>query len=249
VLVVNGFDRLDRSLNIKDADGAERGILSRMNTFDYTIAHGQALAASLVDFDSTCDEAVSTGAMPLDGYEAVVWILGRQGGDEPTLDAEQRESIAKYLAGGGALFISGAEMAYDLDFKQRAPGFLANTMKLRYVADAASTNTAMGRAGTMFDGLGNVAFGDAALYSNSGIYPVPYPDVLAAEKDGVAVMFYGATQEIAAVRFEGTGRVVAMGFPFEAVVDPAQRAEIMRRSIEFLAPDAIAPALPTAMVR
>lgn len=249
VLIVNGFDRLDRSLNIKDGDGAERGLLARMNTFDYSIAHARALSAALVDYDASSDEAVSTGAVRLDGYEAVVWILGRQGGEEGTLDAPQREALRTYLANGGALFISGSELAYDLDYSRRAPGYLAETMKLRYVADKASTNVATGRAGTMFDGLATVAFGDAALYSNSGIYPVPYPDVLGVEKDGVAVMYYGATDEVAAVRYEGRGRVVALGFPFESIVEADQRAEVMRRAIEFLAPDAMAPALPTAMVR
>lgn len=249
VLIVNGFDRLDRSMNLRDGDGAERGLLSRMNTFDYTIAHGRALAASFVDFDSASDEAVTAGAVKLDDYQAVVWLLGRQGGEAGTLNEVQRYALKNYLAGGGGLFISGSELAYDLDYTKRAPGYLAEVMHLSYAADKASANTATGRPGTMFDGVGSIAFGDDKLSSNSGIYPVPYPDVFNVEKDGVAVMYYGATQEVAAVRYEGAGRVVAMGFPFETIVDPAQRAEVMRRSIEFLAPDAIAPALPTAMVR
>ncbi|MBN1492406.1 MAG: N-acetylmuramoyl-L-alanine amidase, partial [Phycisphaerae bacterium] len=119
VLIVNGFDRVGRLQDPTQtipAGTMRRPILRRVNSFDYTIQHAAALAASDVTFDSCTNEAVIAGTVSLAGYDAVVWILGEESTADRTFDATEQALVTTYLNGGGGLFVSGAEIGWDLDY-------------------------------------------------------------------------------------------------------------------------------------
>src|SRR5690606_27766925 len=84
VLIVNGFDRLDRSLNptqpFHTGGEAERVRPRQSNSYDYAVQMASAIhqAAEHVTIDTASNELVASGAISLAAYDAVFWILGEE---------------------------------------------------------------------------------------------------------------------------------------------------------------------------
>jgi hypothetical protein len=263
VLIVNGFDRLDRAMNLVEESGSpyvlfqenprtregydksleppdrpepgvgiERGIVSRMNTFDYTVEHARALAAAGYGFDSASDDAVAAGRVVLGDYQVVVWILGKERG--PALDATERDRLAAYLAAGGRLFISGADLAEDLFGTPAGEEYLRRQLGATFAEPRAASRTAEPVAGSIFEGMAPIAYG-----TGRSLYPVDTADVLATTDGGTAALVYaqGTTHRTAAITHRGDHRVVYLAFPFESIESADTRAELMRRSMAFLLAD------------
>jgi len=246
VLLVHGYDRYDTgnapeifpasNLGSTIAGGGAfqlaRGL--RMNAFDYAAEFGPALESANVWFDSTSNEAVLTGAVSLAGYNAVVWQLGNESTvDEAFSDAEQG-LLTTYLNGGGNLFASGSEIAWDLDrftgpsASDRA--FLNNYLGADYVADDADTYSAQGitGAGLIFSGVPAMSF----HFQDGARYGVYFPDRIGPSSGAsqAALAYVGGAGGTAALQLDmGTYRSVLMGFPFETIVTPTARADVMTR--------------------
>src|SRR5204863_6966582 len=84
VLIVNGFDRFDRTQNFNFAypysepDGFVDRVWSRWNNrFDYIVQVETAIQAARpgTRVASTSNEAVISGAVNLTDYDSVIWIL------------------------------------------------------------------------------------------------------------------------------------------------------------------------------
>ncbi len=174
-----------------------------MNTFDYLVEHARAIDAysGNVTFDSCEDEALNQ--FTLSDYDAIVWVGGIQAEvstSDPTVDysltAEARTLLAGYLASGGSLFISGSEIAWDLD-RGGGTSFVDTSLKANYVADDAGTNAARGAAGSVFASLDPFAFGE----ESNGTYPVEWPDVIAAIGGAAAALEY--TESAGATLLDG----------------------------------------------
>lgn len=160
-------------------------------------------------------------------------------GDESTIDetfSDKEQLILKaYLNGGGKLFVTGSEVAWDLGSKGTATDkeFLTQYLKADYVADNPTPNTpvAVGVTGSIFDGL-SISFGQN--------YPEDYPDVITPINGGIPVMNYNATQ-VAAVSYEGMfpagtkgGKMVYMAYPFETIGVDIIRNKILLKLHTFL---------------
>ncbi len=229
-LLVNGFDRLNRTMLIPETDPVEgynlRMFLDRMNARNYVLQHGQAIP---IPFDSASNEAVRDGDVSLTDYRLVDWILGEESAPDQTLDPVERALLRAYLEGGGALFLSGTEIGWHLDHLGADPDFYRNTLRARYVADDAGTYVVTPTAGSIFAGLGPFRF-DAP-----GMYDPDYPDVISPTAGSVAALEYvGGTGGVAAVQYaDGCRRLVYFAFPFETV-DPSARPAVMARALDFL---------------
>ncbi len=232
ILVVNGFDKLNRYALIGEEDPVEgfnlRMWVDRINRRDYVIAHGEGIPSE-VAWDSASNEAIRDGRLHLTDYRIVDWLLGEESTqDDGALDAGERAALRAYLDDGGALLLSGSEWAWWLEGVD--PDFLRQTLHVRYVADDAGTYTAAGEA--EFGDLGSIAF-DAA----DG-YDVDAPDLIApADGAGHAVMHYtGGQGGTAAVAYDDGGRCLLLyGFPLETV-RPEWRASLIDRSLRHLLP-------------
>ncbi|MDK2971589.1 MAG: hypothetical protein PWP23_1344 [Candidatus Sumerlaeota bacterium] len=238
VLLVNGFDRLDRGMNLVDdttfpGHEFERTILAKMNTFDYAVQHAEALHAAGWNFDSASNEALIDGDVRLGDYSIVVWILGNEG-EGSTLDGNERRLVRQYLEGGGSLFLSGANIGWDLDAKSRdiAGGFHRELFKSECLRNAALTNSTRAVAGTLFAKAGDVDFDDGT----GTTYSVRSADVLKPLAGARTLLTYAnsASGEAAAIACDGPYRLVYLAFPFETITDPKDREEIMARSLAFL---------------
>lgn len=234
LLVVNGFDRLDGSMLIARHESAALGtvkrmFLERMNTFDYVIQHAEAVAASGVGFDSCANEAVRDGEVMLSAYRAVAWILGKESVADESFDEVEQAKVAEYLSSGGSLFVSGSDVAYDLDERGTTGDkqFYATFLKAGYAGDNARTHTAQG-VGGVFAGIGPFVFGDG-----SAVYEVTLPDQLRPAGGMVNLHYVGGDGGIAGIEFSGPFKVVNLGFPFETITDQSVRGAIMARILRF----------------
>ncbi|MBN1814384.1 MAG: fibronectin type III domain-containing protein [Anaerolineae bacterium] len=230
ILLVSGFDRLSRSMLVPETDPTEgynmRMFLDRMNAYNYTIQHGEAIPYA---FDSASNEAVKDGAVGLGQYAVLDWIVGEESTVDETLDATERALLATYLDGGGALFISGAEIGWHLDFLGGDPAFYTGYLHAGYAGDDAGTYQVGPALGSIFAGLALFRF-DA-----SGMYDPDYPDQLTPLGGAVAALTYqGGAGGTAAVQYaDGCERVVYFGFPFETI-EPGMRAAVMGQVLDFL---------------
>jgi len=129
---------------------------------------------------------VASGAVALANYAAVIWILGEESTADKTFDANERARVEAYLAAGGNLFVSGAEIAYELDSQNAARAFYNSTLRAAYVADSATGNRATGAAGSIFEGL-EVTFDT----SGASVYKVESADVIAASGGSIEALTYG----------------------------------------------------------
>jgi N-acetylmuramoyl-L-alanine amidase len=221
ILLVNGFDRLDGDMNLTEADGARRGFIDRMNSRDYVIQHGEALAAAGYGFDSVSNEAVT--AELINRYPAVVWILGQEKGETQAFSEEEQRMLRLWLATGRALFVSGSEWGSDLAATDAGKAFRAEILR---VTDVALLPAAAASAGVPF----------AYETGNNGrVYPVVLAQGLTPGEGAEVVQRYGSG-DAAVVRWAGPHRVVSMGIPFETILDPAARTEIMKDALAFLLP-------------
>ncbi len=247
VLIVNGFDRLDRSLDPKQP--AYQGVVTdrvrprESNSRDYTAQVGAAIyaAAPGVHVASTSNEAVISGAVNLSDYDTVIWILGEESSADHTFDATEQSKVAQFIGGGGNLFLSGAEIGWDLDNLNNGRSFYEGTLLANYVSDDANTYNVNGISGRIFDGL-SFAFDDGSQFYNA-----EYPDVINPQAGALAALTYANGAGNAAIQAIGTGgkgSVVMLGFPFETITTAANRAAVMDRVLNFfgVAP----PPLPNA---
>ncbi|QOJ13403.1 MAG: N-acetylmuramoyl-L-alanine amidase [Planctomycetia bacterium] len=241
ILIVNGFDRLRRQTNpvqtftqppAYSGDSIERQIWLRSNAFNYVVQHAEALAANGHGFASCSNEAIIDLVVTLTNFNVVVWILGNESSADQTLSAGEQAALNTYLAGGRGLFISGAEIAFDLIGQSAGVTFATTKLKIGYGADNANTSNVTPTAGGIFNGLAAFSFDEAS----GAPYRVPTPDVLTLQSGAVAALNYvGGAGGIAAVQQVGPSfNTVTFGFPFEAIGSSASRAAVMQRIIPFL---------------
>ncbi len=226
VLLVQGFERLDRSVKTPD------------NTFDYLPRHAAAIRDAgdfSLAFDAASKDAVRFGFAPLASYRAVDWACGEESTGDESFDSLEQTLVRSYLAGGGRLLVSGSEIGWDLDARGSATDrdFHRNVLGATYVRDDAGTYSFREVAGERFAGLGTASFDDGS----AGTYDVDYPDVLSATDGNSRVVLEYATANVqgaAIERDDGTSRVVYLGFPLETVRDAGDRAFLMNRALRFL---------------
>lgn len=237
VLIVNGFDRLDRAATPKEDFRGGPSTTDRVrvrggNTYDYAIQVAAAIndAGATPTISTASNEAIADGSVSLGDYDAVVWIGGEESSADDSFNPAEQSAVAAYLAGGGKLFVSGAEIAWDLDNLNNGRSFFNNSLRADYAADDAGTYNAAGVAGSIFENL-NLTFDDG-----SQVYDVAFPDVITPVGGSTAALAYAAGAGTAGVQYTdaGTGeQLVMLGFPFEALVGDGNQAEVMARVLDY----------------
>lgn len=222
LLLVGGFDRQDARIG----DG--------WNRRDQAFAHAEALRDYLLSryyFDFVSNERVEAGALDLSRYRAAVWILGEESTADQTFSAAEQARVRDYLAAGGALLASGAEIGWDLVERGSAEdrAFFEQAFGATYQNDDAGVYSAEG-TGALVD-IPAFTFDDGT----AGIYPVEYPDVF-SPAGGETVLEYGNGLPAAIAHAAPFGRSVLIGFPLETVVDPEIRSDLAGACLDWLLP-------------
>jgi hypothetical protein len=231
VLLVHGFHRLDGDLNSFDERGASRGILERMNTFDYAVQHGDALAAAGVRFDSVSSAAIARGQVTLTPYRTVVWMAGREGGSEPLLTDSQIRALTGYLQSGGSLLISAAHIGTEFENDDVGRQFLNQVLGARFDGIVENAKSAAPVSSGILQDLGVVEFG--GLVGRS--YPLPAVETLRPMGEAAAMLnLEGANSGAVGIQQSNVGRSIVLTVPFEIIDEAPMRAAIMQRALDFL---------------
>ncbi len=235
-LVVPAFDRYGSSALPWEAVGRSVGDVRRfdprrLNGFDLVVAHGAAISAAGWYWESASDEAAAD--LDLAGWPLVVWGTGEESSEDDSYDDAQQVAIRAFVDGGGALWSSGAEVLWDLDYlgSDSDRAFAVEVLGAGMESDDADTSVVLGEgplAGLTLD------FGEDA----GAPYVVEWPDVLDAPAGEVLARY-----ETGGVAAAQTGAVVHMGFPFDAVGDPDARAAAAAALLPRLVPDYTPPEL------
>ncbi len=258
VIMVNAYDRFDRSTNLKQTltalawqppgltGTAERVLPLRSNSFDYLIQHAAAVSAFGFAFDSTTNEPVSNGTTTLTSYPIAIWANGQESSADETFSAAEQTRLAIFRDTGGHLMVSGSEIGWDLD---RATGptaadrtFYNNHLKADFGSDTndnANVYTVAPAAGGLFVGRGSATFDNG----NLGLYRVQTPDIITPFGPGssAALLYNGVSPGAAAIQYNGSaggGRLVYLGFPFETISSATRRTEYMAGILTYFTTEA-----------
>lgn len=256
VLFVNGFTRFERNLNLRQTPQSgqyrlpghdqntgtiDRVMPRQVNSFDYVVPHAQALAeVSSMALDSCQVQALTNGTVSLTNYQVLIWGAGNQSSADRTFNSAAQQQVAAFLAGGGHLLVSGAEIAWDLD-RPTGPtaadrDFLKNVLHAS-LGSAANDDSGVYQfapvATAPFAGLPAGTFDDGT----QGIYSVGYPDALVPTGQGAsaALNYPGYSGGAAGVFYDasaGGGKVVYLGFPFETITSSQMRGSYMARILD-----------------
>jgi hypothetical protein len=250
ILFVNAFDRFDRTTNLRQdfvpqhyvppgpAGGNERVLPRRINSFDYVVPHGKAISAAGVAFDSCQHTAITNDLVTLTNYPVVIWACGNESTADESYSSAEQAKVAAFLAAGGSLFTSGAEIAWDLD-RPSGPtaadrNFIHNQLHAAYVADSSGVWNFTAVTNSIFAGNPDGTFDNGS----EGIYMVGYPDLIAPVNGGATagVNYSNVTSGAAGIIYNGAaggGKVVYLGFPFETILSAGVRNAYMADALNF----------------
>ncbi|MGE5315938.1 MAG: T9SS type A sorting domain-containing protein [Acidobacteriota bacterium] len=229
MLIVNGFDRA-----------------STGNTYDFVRRHAPAFRAAGVASVSATNDAVTDGLFSLSDYQIVDYILGDESTADETFSTAEQAKVKAYLQAGGRLFVSGAELAWDLDNKGSAADkdFFNTYLKAKYAADApnnvsASVYAAEALAVGPFAGLSQIAFDNGT----HGSIDVKWPDVMKASAGGAGFLKYAGldtSNGFGGICFAGLmpggskeAKTAVLGFPFETIYTESVRNEFAGRLLNY----------------
>jgi hypothetical protein len=205
-------------------------------------------------FETAHHNAVIDGSVALTNYPAVVWLMGEESTADETFSTTEQSLVTGYLNAGGNLFVSGAEVGWDLD---RASGptaadrnFYRTVLRAAYNADDSATYAfAPTVSGTFIND-------SASGFDNGtkGTYNVDFPDVLTPTNGSVVALTYsGGNGGTAAVQYDGSlggGKVMNWGFPIETITNSFTRTAYMSDVLRFFnvldAPHLLAPQINPA---
>jgi len=174
-------------------------------------------------------------------------MLGEESVENHTFSVQEQTLVQTYLEGGGNLFVSGAEVGWDLDYYNNGSGFYQNYLKSGYVADDANVYQVSGVAGSIFEGLSAIHFDDGT----HGTYDVNWPDCIEPYGGASVCLNYDGTSYHAAIQYEGlfgagsqSGKLVYLGFPFETIYPESSRNNLMERIVNFFEMQTAVAGLP-----
>lgn len=228
VLVVNGFDRLEAGMALRENLSAFslgnvlRIFIPRLNDGSYVRSHADALSFGSLGIDSASTEAVTSGDVMLGSYAAIDFLAGR--GHPANAQLSTAEKMA--LASGKPLFFSGVLRA--------DAAFLGTTLRVSAVSQMSSATL---DGADFLAGVSGIALDDGT----KGSYIAGTADALATMNGTVAARYASGSAAAVGVM----GQVVTFGFPFETIVSRSQRIEVMGRVMKYLG---VASELPDAGV-
>ncbi len=234
-LLVDGYDRLDRSLalNVYAAKpsyaplgNTKRLPLERMNDQSYAVEHAEALAAGGAAFDGVTNDALVDRPFDLKKYDGIAWFLGRESTKNLTLSLAEQNLLARYLDHGGNLLISGSELAYHLDYQQGGRDFFRKYFRSEYAGDNARSQH--------FEAsfLGAKKLNGDFLPLGWNDYPVHSPDYLRPRGSSVVLKYDNG--KIGGVGVQKPYGLVYLAIPFESIRGEAKRSTMMRSILGFL---------------
>ncbi|MFH0733488.1 MAG: xanthan lyase [bacterium] len=219
------------------------------NTFDFAYIHGNSFKNNGYSFVSCSDECVEDGTVNLKNYSFVDFIFGEEKETEYQKEYENKTKgvmfrtftkplqtlLNEYLISGGNIFVSGAYIGTDmfrvktcdsLDMKF-ADGVLKYTIATGYASRSGNVEINK-RFGSK---LSKIKFNTEL---NDKIYAVESPDAINPVKDSETLFRYNDNLFSAGIGYKKEYGIIAMGFPFETIINANDRTEFMLNVLNYL---------------
>ncbi|MCP5062215.1 MAG: T9SS type A sorting domain-containing protein [Ignavibacteriae bacterium] len=230
VLIVDGFDRYT------DNGSWTQPQHSFNTTYFNAITNNRSLSIS-----SCSNETIIDGGINLQDYDLVVWFTGDETTVDNTLINKEQFELAKYLEGGGKLFITGDDIGHDLDTQHSNNEFSDTLFYHQYLKSNLKHdgNTLLfevnGQEGSYFENY-HAIFGE--------VYPEDSPDDIEPINGAEPILNYtyerDSTFRKGGIAYTGTfgdsaniGQLVYLSFAFETIGDESLRNELMKRILQY----------------
>ena len=221
ILIVDAFDRVGSWLE---------GQHSFVRNF------GNALGTMYGGWESAVNDIIQSGKIRLEDYEIVLYMCGDDSDRDESVSNIEQLRLKKYLEGGGKLFISGSEIAYDLGRSGRPDIALFNQIfKAAYSGDDSGVRSCTGAVGGPLDGI---SFTFGAVTEDT--YLEDFPDYITPLGGSQVILYYQNTSKVAGITFSGffassataQGKIVYFAFPFETIYPAQSRTDVMHRLMD-----------------
>ena len=231
ILIVNGFDRLTNT--------------------SHAYIRKYAFHLKKIDkgFSYALNETVYDYKISLQNFKTVIWILGDESTMDDTFNSKEQILIKTFLQGGGSLFVSGAEIGWDLEGKANHPtqadkAFYHNFLKAKYLDDAPEGQkdkyyTVEGINGKIFKELSGISFDDGT----HGTIKVDWPDIISPVNGSIGCLKFQdvpTSKGFAGISYQGVfpdgtteGKLVYLTIPYETIYPSTNRQNVMNRVMEF----------------
>ena len=214
------------------SDDTLSGMLIAGNTQDYVRCHAEALAATGEYTITSCQsDAVDNGIIDIAGMcDAVDLLLGIEEDDGhslvkyKTFSPRMQQCLKDYAAQGGAILVSGANVASDMK-ADTEKAFLEQILKCRHAGKVNSPNNSLSGMGLNFTYHHDI---------NEEHYAALHPDVLEAVGDGYGAIIYNGIGYAAVVYNGKDYRTMTLGFPMECIRESDKRETLFRDIFRFL---------------
>lgn len=201
------------------------------NTFDYPALHGQAIAAAGYTYSSISRDALLAGGVNLIQYAVVDYIGGFQKEASynlrhyPLFPKAMQDLLRGYTQRGGRLLLSGAYLGSELRTTSDST-FATDVLKYARGGNANAEVT---------DSILGSSFGYTIYRQpNSEQMAVTHPEVLLPMGKAFSTITYSDGRS-AGIAYKGSDyRIVALGFPFEAIKERHMRQATMQAILGFL---------------
>ncbi len=239
-------------------DGADRYRQQHDTNHEFMIRLVTALASRGIGFNFASNESIVDSQISALDYEVLIWMLNEESTFDETFSWPEQMNLRAFLENGGALFASGSEVGWDIDYKADSTTYKNGhvhdrTFYQSYLRsslassldDDAGTYHVQGVAGTIFAGL-DFYFDDGS----QGTPDITTPDVITPINGSISGLAYvgGRTGSAAVYDSKSThGTVVYMGFPFESIYPEAARNGIMKAVINYFEATPVSPTLKSAV--
>ena len=197
------------------------------NEPDVRSFYADALAASGEAFDvwDTGNSDSEPDAATLADYKVVVWFTGDEFGGFAGPSAASEAALGAFLDGGGCLFLSSQDYLWDR-------GGSGDDILTPFMIDYLGVGVGIS------DVAQTTVTGTGSVFGGFGTFPLAFPvsnfsDVISP--GGAELAFSGDQGDAAVNRDDGVYRSTFWGFPFEALPTAADRAEAMRRILNWCA--------------
>jgi len=228
ILVIDGFERVDANtprFNV-GISGNNRYVLEYINSFNYFIQYADVLEA--LGFAVDFSQKSNLESIDLNSYDAVIWYAGEQSSNDTTFTTSEQSVITQFIEDGGAFFVSGSEIGWDLVEKGSVTdiAFFNEVLNADYINDSSGLYT--------FSGNGDFA-GIEGLYDDGTyFYQADFADVIKPfNADGSEMLYYDSDENLSAGILTNTGKKVAiLGFPFETILSLETKTAIMSKVLE-----------------
>ena len=223
------------------------------NDFDYVVSHAKSIAtANKYNIASCSSEAIATGKVKMENYQAVDLINGLERHDGythqyfKTFTPTLQNRIKYYALSGGKLLVSGSYNGSDMQTEQEK-AFLGDILKVNYeptgtkfiVQDINPEDSTITERDSIVTTTASVSgLGKVFNYYNElndQHYAATHPEILQPVGNTAFTAMRYTSGTSAAVAYKSSSyRTFTMGFPLECIVDEKTRTSILLGILRFL---------------